>query len=71
MEERYSPGSFRQEVVERKAEIRRELVLRAACGGPDFLEQEEELLDELAALEHGPGGGSSVMSEKSIGEVSR
>lgn len=56
MEERYSPGSFQREVEERKAEIRRELVLRMTCGGPDSLEQEEELLDELAALEHGFGG---------------
>lgn len=40
----------------RIVEIQGKLVLRMACGGPDFLEQEEELLDELAALEHEPGG---------------
>ncbi|MGB3681408.1 MAG: hypothetical protein WA990_02875 [Rubrobacteraceae bacterium] len=36
---------------DRISEVRRELVLRAACGGPDHLEREEELLDELADLE--------------------
>ena len=39
----------------RIAEIRHERAVRLACGGPDVLEKEEELLEELAALEQGFG----------------
>lgn len=49
---------------DRIAEVRRELVLWTACGGPDHLEHEEELLDELADLERNPHRGPSPADEK-------
>lgn len=56
---------------DRIAEVRHELALRTACGGPDHLEREEELLDELADLEQEPCRESSPADKKLIREVNR
>lgn len=56
---------------DRIADVRRELVLRTACGGPDHLEHEEELLDELAALERDSLRGPYPAGEKFTREVNR
>lgn len=52
----------RHRLEDRIAEIQGELALRNSCG-PDYLEQEEELLDELAMLER-DSHGESVPADK-------
>lgn len=57
-------------VEERIADIRRELIVGLACGGPGFPEHEEELLCELAALEHDPGGEPRSRAYRELSLVS-
>lgn len=61
----------RQQVEGLIAEVRRELFLRSACGGLDHLEREEELLDELTALEQDSRREPSLVEGNFIREVDR
>ena len=60
-----------QRVEDRIAEVRHELVLRMSCGGPDLLEQEEELIDELAVLEQYSLRKSHLENEKHLRKARR
>lgn len=61
---------IRHWLEDRIAEIQGELALRNSCG-PDSLEQEEELLDELAMLERDSHGELVTADKKSIQELDK